>query len=204
MEVIVFLICAIGVIIATYYVAVFVVKFLTGYSDSEASNVIHNFVRKHIFNDNTSIYSLETDFDYRNKVEEDVKNIIGETRFNQLIDLNKTAMSQYTLSFGDNSGLPYVAISVMYNNDNEKQRLETILCNLTRNYLIMHNCSNQMLVNWKTNTELLLPCLEIRYARTSEEQELIKNTLKISQQKIITVNSPVIDTDDDENLTDDE
>lgn len=200
MEIIILLLCVAGVVFGSYYVVRFCVKLWTGCSDSEASGLIHDFVKNHI-GTNTGLYSLEYDSDYIYKINESVKNIIGEIHFNQLISLNNTAMSHFTLLFGENSGLPYVAISVFYNNDNEKQSLETVLCNLTRNYLLMHDCSKFMLVDWKYNYELQIPCIEIRYARTQKEEELIKSSLSITRQKIIASNSPVIDTEDDEDLT---
>ncbi|QUI21567.1 hypothetical protein HZI73_04340 [Vallitalea pronyensis] len=145
-------------------------------------------------------YSFSNDVGFDNDVWENVKNIVGEKRFKQLINLSKTAINTPLLCFGVNSGLPYIAISVYYEDEHEKRVLENVLSNLVRGYLKIYGFNTHILVNWKTRHDLRMPYLLIRYARIREEKRILDIGLENDRERIITRNKVVKDHTEAEDL----
>lgn len=183
-------------IILAYYGVVHIIKLWTGCDEEEAVAKLHNLIN------GKAVYSFENDFGFENAVSENIRNIIGEKRYNQLIKLSKTAISTPLLSYGYYSGLPYIAISLYYEDDNEKQVLENILTNLVYSYLRIYGYNTNILVDWKIRPDLKMPYLLIRYARTKEEQRIIEVTLQNGVKSIIDTNTDVTDDTEDDDLND--
>lgn len=181
-------------IIGLYYATCHILKLLTGCDDEEAVAKIQRF-----FN-GTAMYSFNNDYGFINNVSENIKNIIGEKRFEQLINLSKTAIYMPLIFFGENSGLPYVAISVYYKDENEKQVIENIMINLVIQYLKMYGYCNLTLVNWTERPDLKMPVLEIKYARTREEKRILDINLQNDRKNIIDLNTDITDDDDGDDL----
>lgn len=182
------------ILIGLYYATCHIIKLWTGCDDEEAIVKIQRF-----FN-GTAMYSFNNDFGFINNVSENIKNIIGDKRFEQLIKLSKTAISMPLIFFGVNSGLPYVAISVYYKDENEKQVIESIMINLVTQYLRMYGYCNLTLVDWTERPDLKMPVLEIKYAHTREEEKILNIRLQNNMQSIIAVNNSIIDDTDSEDL----
>lgn len=182
--------------IVSYYAVCHIIKLWTGCDDEEAVAKLHNLIN------GKAVYSFENDFGFENAVSENIRNIIGEKRYNQLIKLSKTAISTPLLSYGYYSGLPYIAISLYYEDDNEKQVLENILTNLVYSYLRIYGYNTNILVDWKIRPDLKMPYLLIRYARTKEEQRIIEVTLQNGVKSIIDTNTDVTDDTEDDDLND--
>lgn len=180
--------------IGGFYIVCHIVKLWTGCNTSEAISKLHNFIN------GKALYTFNNDIGFANAVWDNVKNIIGDSRFNQLLKLSQTAITTPLLSFGENSGLPYIAVSLYYSNDNEKQVIENILSNLVVTYLKMYGYGELILTDWKIRYDLNMPFLEIRYARTTEEQRILNFVLQSSQEQIISRNSDVVDDTEVDNL----
>ncbi|MCM1060308.1 MAG: hypothetical protein NC452_08435, partial [Eubacterium sp.] len=181
-------------IILIFYGVCHIIKLWTGCNNDEAVAKLHNFIN------GTVMYSFYNDMGFINNIYENIKNIIGEKRFEQLVRLSKTAISTPLIFFGENSGLPYIAISLFYADENEKQIIETVLINLITQYLRIYGYYELTLVNWKERFDLKMPVLEIRYARTREEQRILDIGLQNNRQTIISVNNDVIDDTDSDDL----
>lgn len=182
--------------IFSYYAVCHIIKLWTGCNDLEAVVKIHNFIN------GNAVYSFENDFGFENAVCENIRNIIGDKRYDQLIKLSQTAISTPLLSFGYYSGLPYIAISMYYEDDNEKQVLENILTNLVRSYLRIYGYGTNILVDWKIRPDLKMPYLLIRYACTKEEKRIIEMTLQTSIKSIIDTNTDITDDTESDDLND--
>jgi len=180
--------------IATYYVVIHIIKLWSGCDASEAATKLHNAINGKIN------YTFSNDASFEQNVEETIKTVIGDARFSQLIKLSRTAIDTPLLSFGYNSGLPYIAISVYYQDDKEKLVLENLLTKLVCRYLQINGFSPQILVDWKNRSDLQMPVLMIRYAQNKEERRILDICLQNTRKDIITQNTDVIDDTDEENL----
>lgn len=180
--------------IAGYYGVCHIIKLWTGCNSHEAGTKLHNFI-----NGKFPI-QFNNDIGFSNDVWENVKNIIGDKRYEQLVKLSQTAIETPLLSFGENSGLPYISISLYYKDQNEKCLIENVLSNLVVKYLRIYGFNTQILVDWKVRYDLKMPFLEIRYARTPEEQNILTFCQRNTQQSIMAKNSAIIDDTEEDDL----
>lgn len=180
--------------IALYYLTIYIIKRWTGCDSAEAEQKLHNFFNGKIH------YSLNNDEGFINDVWNNIRNIIGEKRFKQLRRLSQTTIDCPLLAFGYNSGLPYIAITVKYADDNEKQIIESVLTNLVKYYLHIYGYNTRILTDWKIRGDLDMPYLEIRYATNKEENRIMDKFLYNEQRKIISKNSAITDDEDENDL----
>lgn len=96
-----FLICTIS-----YYVVCRIIMLWCGCNLNEAMAKVHNFIN------NEQGYAFNEDVGFAHDIWINIRNIVGEKRYNQLIDLSKTAILTPLMYFGEHCGLHYVAISV--------------------------------------------------------------------------------------------
>jgi hypothetical protein len=194
MEVLLVIFSVLVVGIGGFYTVCHIIKLWTGCNDIEAVAKLHNIMNGKVQ------YQFCNDMGFANEVWKNVRNVIGDKRYQQLVNLSNTAITTQLLSFGENSGLPYIAISMYYADENEKQVLENVLTNLVRCYLQMCGYDTQILVDWKVRYDINMPFLEIRYARTPDEKRILTIGLQNNRQIVMTRNSAVIDDTEDEDL----
>lgn len=194
MSALLFMIGALLICIGGFYATCQVIKLWTGCNSNEAVAKLHNFMNGKVQ------YTFFNDMGFANDMWENVKKVIGEKRFQQLVNLSNTAINTPLLSFGENSGLPYIAVSLYYEDENEKQVVENVLSNLVVRYLRIYGYETQLLVNWKERYDLNMPFLEIRYARTRDEKRILAIGLQNNRQSIITRNNAIIDDTEIEDL----
>lgn len=193
MNVILFILGVLVVCVGGFYVACYIIRLWTGCNHNEAVAKLHSLLNGKIQ------YSFSNDEGFVSAVWENVKNVIGEKRFEELRKLSNTSITTPLLSFGMESGLPYIAVSVGRIDDNEKAILQHILPNLVKKYLHIYGYGEDVLIDWKERFDLKMPFLEIRYARTSEERRILGIAMHYDQQDFIAKNGDVIDdleTDD--------
>lgn len=196
MELIIYFIGILFLGVAVFYIVCHLIKLWTGCNDAEAVTRLHNFLNGKVQ------YQFYNDLAFANDVWENIKNVIGDKRFEQLRTLSHTVLAAEAplLSFGENSGLPYVAISVYYADENEKQVLENLLTNLVRQYLQRYGYSQMTIADWKVRYDLKMPFLEIRYARTAEEKRILGICLQNTRQNVVSANTPVKDDTEGDDL----
>lgn len=180
--------------IALYYLTIYIIKRWTGCDNAEAEQKLHNF-----FNGKTQ-YSFNSDDSFINAVWDNVRNIIGEKRFEQLRRLSQTTIDAPLLMFGYNSGLPYIAITVNYADDSEKRIIESVMTNLVKRYLQIYGCNTRVITDWKARYDLNMSYLEIRYATNKEEGRIMDIVFQNEQRKIIYQNSEITDDEDENDL----
>ncbi|MDD6072381.1 MAG: hypothetical protein PUC12_16455 [Clostridiales bacterium] len=184
-----FIIC-----ILAYYAVVHLIKVCTGCNESEAIAKLHNFIN------GKRNYQFYNDIGFSNELWERIRLIIGEKRYAELVNLNNALMNSSLLSFGENSGLPYISVSLFYEDDNEKIILQTVIVDVVRKHLQIYGFAPQVLVDWKERYDLKMPFIEVRYARTPEEKRVLALCLQETQRKILNQNSGVIDDTEDVTL----
>lgn len=181
-------------LIALFYLVIHIIKKWTGCDNAEAEQKLHNF-----FNGKTH-YSFNNDEGFINAVWDNIHNIIGDKRFEQLRRLSQTAIDFPLLKFGYNSSLPYIAITVNYADDSEKRTIESVLNNLVKHYLQIYGYKTRVLTEWKTRYDLNMPYLEIRYATNKEENRIMDIVFRNEQRNIIDQNSVITDDEDENDL----
>ena len=194
MDIIIFLILATSIGIGGFYLVVKIITLWTGLTTSEAIAKIQAF-----FN-GTPQRTLSTDCGFIEEIWENVRYIIGESKFMQLQDLSKTQIMQPLLFFGEQSKLPFIGVSIYCTDDNQKQILEHILSNIVKKYLAIYGYSTEAITLWKMRNDLNMPVLIVRYARTPEEMRILRLLLQQQQANIVTKNSPIVDDSEGESL----
>ena len=194
MDLIIALILLFVIVIAGYYGICHLIRLFTGCDFEQAATKLHNY-----FN-GTITYDFTNDNSFVDAVLFNVQNIIGVKQFEQLKRLSNTAIGTPLLTFTVYGGLPTINICTFCDSDTNKQRLETVLTNLVKTYLHTYGYDSTILVEWKMYENLQLPYLQIRYARTKAERQLIASNLMYEQQSIIDKNSTLVDEEDEEDL----
>lgn len=177
-----FILCAI------YFIAVRAIMFLYGCSQEEAHQKIVSF-----FSDKPP-YHITTDSWLINRIWMRIKGLIGDKRFS---DLEQISMTAFLFHSGYMSGLPYIAFTVMYDNENEKIRIEKSVRAELEQCLKIHNFPDKVLTEWSENTLLQLPMLILRYAETESERKIIYAILHEERQKTLQRYHPIQDEEEE-------
>ncbi len=180
--------------ICLFYAMCYIVKLWTGCDMNEAVRKIHNFMN------GTANIDFTADEGFIEEIWTNVRNIIGDNKFNQLIKLSNSCIGTPLLSTGYNSGLPYIAVSVYYADEGEKQRLECVLTNVVSKYLHIFGYDTRVLVDWKKRYDLDMTFLELRYAKTKEQKLILNNMQRRCRDEVITRNTDILDETEEEDL----
>lgn len=172
------------VIVCTFCVTCKLVMLWTGSTKEEATKQIQAFISQ------KDVYHLATDQMLVTDIWNAINNIIGDTRYEELCRLSRTS-KLFETNFA--SGLPYVAVTVNYADENEKQRLENILRDIVSKYLSIHGLCNGVLSDWKENGYVKMPALMIRYAETEEQLKILNACLQEETSKTINKYQPLED-----------
>lgn len=194
MDIILSIIVLLVVAIGGFYVVCHIVKIWTGCDTDEAVKKIHNFIN------GTANIDFTTDVGFIEEIWTNVRNVIGDTRFNQLVKLSNSSIGTPLLSTGYNSGLPYIAVSVYYADEGEKQRLESVLTNVVSRYLHIFGYDTRVLTNWKKRYDLDMPLLELRYVKTKEQKLILDEVQRNCRDEIITRNIDILDKTEEVDL----
>lgn len=196
MSVFITIILLVAVFIGGYYLVIHIIKMWTGCDNNEATTKLHNFVN------GKAQYKLDNDSTFSNEIWNNVRNIIGEKRFNQLVNLSNTMIGAPLLYFNDSVKIPSINISLYFVDENEKQVLENILVNIVKKYLRMYGYSTDVFAQWLIRYDLNMPYIQINYARTAEEKETLRVCLHSYQKSILEQNRDLQDDTEDVDLND--
>lgn len=194
MEMLILLVILFALAIGGYYGICHIIKLYTGCDFEGAVKKLNNFVN------GKALYTINNDPSFVTTIEENVRNIIGEKRYAQLIQLSQAAIGAPLLTFSSSDGMSCINICMYYKDENEKQVLETVLCNVVRTYLYNYGCCEKVLAEWRTRNELKMPYLQIKYAVNKSELNALQTELYRNAQKIVMQNSAVTDDTDEVDL----
>lgn len=181
--------CFILIFLLVYFIVLLLISLVLNCTLEESRHKLADF-----FNEDTKTqYAIFNDSMLINDVWISIKAIIGDTRFNQMKELNKT--SSLFLSIPQDMNLLGFTIIC---NDDERIQIENTVKKLISNKLYIMGMDDRVLSKWGVNEELLLPMLQIKYASTPEESKMVSRYLDLQKQKIISANLPL--TDDEEDL----
>lgn len=172
------------VVLCVFYATRKAVMMWTGSTKEEATKLIQDFVSQ------KEMYHLANDQMLITDIWNAVNDIIGDARYE---DLCKLARNSTLIHMNYASGLPYVAVTVNYADENEKQRLEHILRDIVSKYLSIHGLYNGVLSDWKENGYVKMPALMIRYAETEEQLKILNACLQEETTKIVEKYQPIKD-----------
>lgn len=188
-----YLLLIILAIIGIFFIAREIIKSHWECDDKEAEKIIFSFL---FGGKNNSFDSNELG----RELENNISQIIGEESYSKHCNLANTLSNRGLIFFGEDGKLPYIEISVAYEDDNEKQRLESILTNRVKEYLEICGLSNDILAHWEERRDIALPMLKIEYARTKEQKDILDRCLNIKQRNILAQYTSVIDDTEEEDL----
>lgn len=178
---------ALSIIVALVFVVTRkLVMMWTGDTKEEATKKIQAFISQ------KEVYHLSTDQMLSLDLWNAVHDIIGDFRYEEICRLSRTSQM---FKSGFASRLPYIAVTVAYADENEKQRLENILRDIVSRYLSIHGLCNSVLSDWKENGYVKMPELMIRYAETEEQLKVLKACLQAESTKTIKKYQPLEDDD---------
>ena len=96
--------------------------------------------------------------------------------------------------------MSYIADSVYYVDDNEKQRITSKLINDTKKHLKRYGCDTRILTEWRERSDLHMPVLFIYYAKTEAQKKILDIELAERRNKIVAINTAVVDDTEDVDL----
>lgn len=181
------------VVVVGFLITRRVVMLWTGADKEDATRMIWTFMRQ------TEVYHLSNDTMLVEDMWSVVRDIIGEGRY---ADLEKLSHTAQLFGCGYASGLPYLAFTVSYENDNEKCMIQNLLQKKMEEHLSIHGYERAILVDWKQNRKLKLPCVMLRYAETMEQTKILNAVLTRESEKVLQKYQPLIDEDVDSELSD--
>ena len=173
-----------AVVVSVFFATRKLLMMWTGSTKEEATKQIQAFVSQ------KEVYHVATDQMLVTDIWNVVNDIIGDARYEELCRLARTSK---LIATDCASGLPYIAVTVNYVDENEKQRLENILTDLVSKYLGIHGLPKDVLADWKENGHVKMPVLMIRYAETEEQLKILNACLQEETVKIIKKRQPLKD-----------
>ena len=190
MELVLWFFAIIAVLIGGYYLIRFVVKLYTGSNNAQADKRIQRFfsgtVPTSIVNDSMLIADIENT----------IKAVIGDNRYDKLIRLSSVQLNQPLLFFVTMGVVPYLVITVPYEDDNERAVLENAVCNIFIGYLKMYGYSERLIVEWGFRNDIKMPYLRLGYAMTAEQEKSLNSYLENKHNTMVGNSGDI--TDDSE------
>lgn len=180
------LLCLAVLVACAFCVTRKLVMMWTGSTKEEATKKIQAFVSQ------KEVYHLSADQMLITDLWNVVRDTVGDLRYTEICKLARTSRMFET---GFASGVPYIAVTVEYANENEKLRLENILKDVVSRYLLMHGLKHDVLSDWKENGYVKMPQLMIRYAETEEQLKVLNACLHEESAKTIKKNQSLEDDD---------
>lgn len=192
MNLIIFLLLAVAAVFGGYYLLIHIIQLFTGCNKNEAALKIQRFFNgttpASIFNDSMLIIDIENT----------IKCIIGNNRYDQLVQLGNTPLKKPLLFFYTMGIVPYLIISVPYKDDNEKGVIEKSICDVLIRYLNTYGYSELLIVEWGYRDDINIPCLRLGFSTNAEQERAINSYLKNKQKTLISNYSDL--TDDSEGI----
>lgn len=192
MQIILSLIFLLVVIMGCFYTTVWVIMLFNGISYKEAIEVVQDYFR------NDQEQSLENDSGFEYEISENVRAVLGDRRFEELIKLSYTAVEYPLLFFTTCSNLPTIGVSVQYNDENERIRLEKLITRVTEKYIMVHGYYKLTKIEWRIRRDLNIPYLQIQYAKNDRERKTLTILLESERQSFFVKNNAVIDESEEE------
>lgn len=173
--------------------AVHLVKVYTGCSTDEAIAKIQNLINGKV------VVPLANDPGYYDEICQAIRNIIGEKRYGELVNLNSAlcaAGHTPVIASGTDLGLACMDITIQPKDDTEKQIIEVVLVDITKKYLVAHGLEPNVIADWKNRMDINSPYLEIRYPDNAQSCKVIRNT--IAQKGLAAIGANTTLTDDED------
>ena len=192
MYLILFLLLAVAAVFGGYYLLIHIIQLFTGCDKNEATLKIQRF-----FNGNTPT-SIFNDYILISEIENAIKSIIGDVRYEKLIRLAQLPIHKPLLFFHTMGAVPYLIISAPYEDDNEKAVIEKSICDVFISYLKMYGNSNRLIVEWSYRNDIKMPYLRLGFSTNAEQKRAIDVYLKNKQETLISNYGDI--TDDSEGI----
>lgn len=173
--------------------AVHLVKVYTGCSTDEAVAKIQNLMNGKI------VVPLANDPGFFNEICQAIRNIIGDKRYGELVKLNSAlcaAGHTPVIACGTVLGLRCVDITIRPKDDTEKQILEAVLVDITKNHLAAQGLGPEVIADWKNRMDINSPYLEIRYPDNAQERKVILDTIAKDGLAAIEADTSLTDDED--------
>lgn len=190
MELVLWFFAIITVLIGGYFLIRFVIKLYTGCNNQQADKRIQRF-----FN-GTASTSIVNDSMLIADIELTIKSVIGDNRYDKLIRLNSVQLNQPLLFFVAMGAVPYLVITVPYEDDNERAVLENAVCNVFIGYLTLYGYSDRIIVEWGFRNDVKMPYLRLGYAMTAEQEKSLNSYLENKHNTMVGNSGDI--TDDSE------
>lgn len=131
-----------------------------------------------------------------------IRQLIGEQRYQDHYSIGASDIEPPLIfaRAGDNFNLSYIGNSVYYADENERQRIESKLTDVTKKWLKRFDCDTRVLTEWRVRDDLDMPVLFIYYAKTSKQKEILADELASRCQAVVTRNTAVIDDTEEVDL----
>jgi len=190
----------VGFLVIIYFLAVRILMLYNKCSEEDAKKKIASWIQENV----SGSQKIDKDSDsildagLIDEIWTRIRLVLGEAIYNQLLKLAGLG----TVLFSENyhSGLPCILISLIYTNDSDKQRIQTALTDIIKERLVPPEYDNRYLVDWRNRSDLDMAVLEIRYAKSEAQRQILDNVIERSRANIVARNAPVIDDTEEVDL----
>lgn len=190
MELVLWFFIILIVLIIGYFLIRYVITLYTGCDNRQADKRIQRF-----FN-GTAPTSIVNDSMLIADIELTIKSVIGDNRYDKLIRLNSVQLNQPLLFFVAMGAVPYLVITVPYEDDNERAVLENAVCNVFIGYLKMYGYSERLIVEWGFREDIKMHYLRLGYSTNAEQERAINSYLENKHNTMVGNSGDI--TDDSE------
>lgn len=184
------------VVVGSFCAACFCVGLLTGCDMDTAAEKVRKF-GKNLWTKykERKVNSPKFEKELLSASEYSIRTLVGEQRYQQHCDIAESDIDPLLIytGTGDDYNLSYIANSVYYVDDNEKQRITSKLTDVTKKHLKRYGCDTRILTEWRERPDLHMPVLLIYYAKTEAQKKILDIELAERRNKIVAMNTAVVD-----------
>ena len=183
----------VAILFAGYRIAVAVVKRWTGCTSEEAERRVNRMANSMF---EKPIPSIQDDQSLCNDMWNNVKAVIGEGRYRQLVEMANNGECFYY--FTDACGISCLEMAMFVTDENERKRIGTLCKHTMQQHLVVRGYSDIVDSEWYERDDLAMDVLRIYYAPTDAENDRLINRLHLKSRILAKRNKSIEEDDDDE------
>ena len=141
------------------------------------------------------VYHIKTDDSFYSEIRKCVRNIVGEIRFRELMNLEAASKGDSFLCSGKYNGLDCICITVPMLEEEEKIRIEMQCKSILARFLRIRGFNDRIKVLWSFREDVQLSCIVLIYAERKNDAEMLDRMFAEDANVIIQKNQPLVDDD---------
>lgn len=187
--------CFCGLVLSFFLISLALVVSYTKKNIKEAAKMIFDAILEMVGSFRPK-YHIAENLDFINEIRNIIFCVLGTARFS---NLRKLGLYQKILFRGtDWEGLSCFAIIIPYKDDFEKQILEDMINEKTKEYLRRYGFKDCTVVDWGRDKKSGISCIRVRYAENNKQRKIMERIIEEKRRSAVKRFKPPQDDDVDE------